>query len=51
MQEGGRVDDEEMLGVCHFTQVGQGRRGCVDASGIRVGLSREIMRLLVGHSK
>lgn len=50
MQEGGRDDDGEMLGVSHFTQVGQGRRGCVDGSGTGVGVSREIMRLLVGHS-
>lgn len=26
MQEVGRDDDGEMLGVCHFTQVDQGRR-------------------------
>lgn len=51
MQEGGRVDNGEMLGMCHFTQVGQGKRGCADGSSTGVGVSREIMRLLVGHSK
>lgn len=50
MQEGGRGDDEEMLGEWHFTLVGQGRPGCVDGAGTGVGMSRENMRLLVGHS-